>query len=590
MEAPMKRKVWPLLLVVVTAKVSYNDMNRARSTLATSPNVPRAPSPLKTYNSSQATTPAVRPRAKVNTSATPMRKTASGTSSVVSSPITRTMTPANNRPPISRSSSPARSALSPRVGPASRPASYARSQTAQSVPSTPVLRPTLSPDVNQHRAHHQSISFNPGQLAEEQLGSDGDYQPPPAPTPAPASGVMRIKAKLTSGAKTPPDSLSVAPSSASAIGRRRVHSISSNTSQSTVASQSAASAVASTSRAENASLYPITTSTPAANPHRYGSWSRATASDLRHNYQPFSRPHDDSSPALNHNRRISAKVDPSQIANFNAKVDPTTIPLPPHSPPTSALSYSSRSSISRSSLSMRTDSDDSASSASTRHNDNSYRSDHSGEHDSDNSEERQERLEAKSNRKIADLEITNKSLLAINATLEKTKSRQAKEIRDLKRKLRESRLILPPRAYRAVSKDDTTNDGDDEENEDEDDEDEDEELVKDADKDEAFQRVRATIEGLINSGKRALISKPEIEQKTTKVLTEEEVQSWRRTHGDEDGPAPDGSFADDSFSMADDSMASIMTVSEDEVEAMTVPSRSVSPDTRPPILVTTPPL
>jgi len=46
--------------------------------------------------------------------------------------------------------------------------------------------------------------------------------------------------------------------------------------------------------------------------------------------------------------------------------------------------------------------------------------------------------EAKKNRKILDLEITNKSLLAINAGLEVTKLKQAKEIRDLKRKVRQS--------------------------------------------------------------------------------------------------------------------------------------------------------
>ncbi|KAI4528884.1 hypothetical protein K525DRAFT_262916 [Schizophyllum commune Loenen D] len=577
MEAPVKRKV--------TAKVSYNDMNRARSTLASSPNIPRAPSPLKSYNSSPATTQPIRPRAKVNTSATPMRKTVSGTSSLAS-PIVRSATPARDRPPISRSSSPARSALSPRLGPASRAPGFPRSQP-QSVPSTPTLRPTLSPDPNNHhRAHHQSISFRNGELPEERAGSDVDYQP----APAPASGVMRIKAKLTNGAKAQPEGLSVSPSSASAIGRRRVHSISSNTSQSTVASQSAASAVASSSRPDAPSLYPITTSAPAANPHRYGSWSRASASDYRHSYQSFSRPHDESSPTVNHNRRISARVDPSQIANFNAKVDPTTIPLPPHSPPTSAVSFSSRSSISRSSLSMRTDSDDSASSASTRHDGTKSRSsgDSGHGHDSDDSE-RQERREAKSNRKIADLEITNKSLLAINASLEKTKNRQAKEIRDLRRKLRESRLILPPRAYRAVSKDEAA---DEKEEEEEEDDEEEEELEEEANKDEAFMRLRAAIDGLIDSGKRALESKPEVEHKTTKVLSAEEVQSWRVAHGDEDGPGPDDSFADDSFSVANESLAndSITTMSEDEVEAMTAPSRSVTPDTRPPILVTTPPL
>jgi len=51
---------------------------------------------------------------------------------------------------------------------------------------------------------------------------------------------------------------------------------------------------------------------------------------------------------------------------------------------------------------------------------------------------------------MADLEITNRSLLAINASLEKTKARQAQEIRELRRKLRETRLMLPPLTYRAV--------------------------------------------------------------------------------------------------------------------------------------------
>ena len=40
--------------------------------------------------------------------------------------------------------------------------------------------------------------------------------------------------------------------------------------------------------------------------------------------------------------------------------------------------------------------------------------------------------------------------MAINTMLEATKARQAKEIRDLRRKLRETRLILPPRAFAAI--------------------------------------------------------------------------------------------------------------------------------------------
>lgn len=118
---------------------------------------------------------------------------------------------------------------------------------------------------------------------------------------------------------------------------------------------------------------------------------------------------------------------------------------------------------------------------------------------------------------IADLEITNRSLLAINASLETTKNRQAKEIRDLRRKLRESRLILPPQTYQAVTS----------ASEDEEDEDEDSDVEEGAD--ETFQRVRGLIDSLIESGKRALETRPEDFRASlaTKVLNADELRSWR---------------------------------------------------------------
>jgi hypothetical protein len=70
--------------------------------------------------------------------------------------------------------------------------------------------------------------------------------------------------------------------------------------------------------------------------------------------------------------------------------------------------------------------------------------------DSEVDKAKSEAIAAKSSRKIADLEITNKSLLAINAMLEADKHRLSKEIRDLRRRLREQRLSLPPQAYRAL--------------------------------------------------------------------------------------------------------------------------------------------
>lgn len=136
--------------------------------------------------------------------------------------------------------------------------------------------------------------------------------------------------------------------------------------------------------------------------------------------------------------------------------------------------------------------------------------------------ERHLRAEAKTNRKIADLEITNRSLLAINASLETTKNRQAKEIRDLRRRLRESRLILPPRTYEAV-KSSFPNDGDDDPDDDDDDS-EDIEGLEDA----SFERVKHLVDTLIQSGKRALESKPEeFRNNSAKVLNADEVRSWR---------------------------------------------------------------
>lgn len=122
------------------------------------------------------------------------------------------------------------------------------------------------------------------------------------------------------------------------------------------------------------------------------------------------------------------------------------------------------------------------------------------------------------------MEITNRSLLAINASLEGTKHRQAKEIRELKRKLRESRLILPPPAFRAVKS--SLQEDDDEEEEEEEEEEE-----IDGKDDEMFTRVKGMIEGLLDSCKRALKSKPEDfntgSKGGAKVLSAEEVRSWR---------------------------------------------------------------
>ena len=131
---------------------------------------------------------------------------------------------------------------------------------------------------------------------------------------------------------------------------------------------------------------------------------------------------------------------------------------------------------------------------------------------------------------IADLEISNRSLLAINSSLEATKNRQAREIRELKRKLRESRLILPPPTYRAVKSSLTHDDTAEDDEEEEEEEGDDSEIVE-GKADEAYSRVKVMLEGLIDSGRRALESKPEdfigVGKGGAKVLTAEEVRTWR---------------------------------------------------------------
>lgn len=347
-------------------------------------------------------------------------------------------------------------------------------------------------------------------------------------------------------------------------------------------------------------FYPITTAAPAANPHRYASPRRGPSPTL-YPYQTFT-PSEGASKAA---RQV-----------LKAKVDPASIPLPPHSPPISALSLSSKSSVSRSSLSLDPShanvstpnshtnkcSDNESPQANNGHsiqsdqdetispttNGRQSSQDQDSDLDSENSEHKA-RAAAKSNRKIADLEITNKSLLLINASLETTKNRQAKEIQDLKRKLRESRLILPPRAFRAVEshvreeQEEEGNDDDSEEGEDE--------------PDEAYARVKDMLDGLLESGRKALEKTLDDFRQglSAKVLNADEVRSWRDS-GQEFDAVLDGHSRGDSREIqatvhhlsplhvavpdSDDDL------SEDEVERLTLESDTPPPTHLPPIRIT----
>ena len=139
-----------------------------------------------------------------------------------------------------------------------------------------------------------------------------------------------------------------------------------------------------------------------------------------------------------------------------------------------------------------------------------------------------------SSTKIADLEITNKSLLAINATLEETRHRQAREIRELRRKLRESRLVLPPPTFKQLQSGEASSEPEEEDDDDDDSDSQDigfsKHLHHRSKEEETFDRIRIMLENLLESGRRALESSiaDHADLHTgTKVLHETEARTWR---------------------------------------------------------------
>ncbi|KAI5475529.1 hypothetical protein MNV49_001307 [Pseudohyphozyma bogoriensis] len=118
-----------------------------------------------------------------------------------------------------------------------------------------------------------------------------------------------------------------------------------------------------------------------------------------------------------------------------------------------------------------------------------------------------EEKEAKVNRKILDLEITNASLLTINASLELLKLRHTKEIRDLRRKLRESRLLAPLASPLPNEHLHSPNNSDYEDSDDENEENATwEELLA---ADERFAGCATVLESLLRRGKEAVVYRVE---------------------------------------------------------------------------------
>ncbi|KAL0068614.1 hypothetical protein AAF712_004330 [Marasmius tenuissimus] len=594
MEAHLKRKV--------TSKLSPNDSPSSRPA-----------SPVKTLAHSPSIS-TLRPKAKVNTSATARTAKVKPTVSAKSSPIASTVSTSLPRP-----ASPSkfqRPTASPQPGPQRIRAARSNLGTkiSQSVPSTPImspvepspspLRPTFGVGNTSPQLSERSGPFHSGPSTERSLLASNRREPSPSP-------IVRVKSKVSSVAKpAPSESLSPPlgpsfPSSKPGTPRIRAPSITSSLSLNSYnPSNSHTFAPPSPSTKSEVIHYPITTATPAANPHRFATTRASPPPPSHHHYQPFSPPttRDDSNVNYNANKL-------PHRPSISARVDPAFVPLPPHSPPASALSFSSRSSVSASRSSV---SGETKSSSTTSHhtpqgssdlkstldalvqingfeeNGNalgiSYDDDPRDESEQE-SEEKKVKNAAKSNRKIQDLEISNRSLLAINSMLESTRNRQAKEIRDLRRKLRESRLILPPRTYRIVS----SGDKDNIEVEDESDDEDEAELEKSDD--QSFMRVRMMIDELVESGKQALASKPEDfmtgRKSGAKVLNEDELKSWRDSAGGSGRDEHERRTSPSRAAIPDDHDIDELD-SEDEVSMIILPHSNSNSPSPPPILITRP--
>ncbi|KAH9849235.1 hypothetical protein C2E23DRAFT_395092 [Lenzites betulinus] len=521
---------------------------------------PRPASPFKPPATSLSPPP-IRPKAKVNSSANIQTRKAP---SVISpSPSVRTPTstfptraPSPFKPTQTRNQngSPAASAAKARIG--------ARINGANSTSPLPEHRQRALTSATPGTSSY--VRARTGSTSSHLLSSPSHTEMSSASSPARSALSLQIDETSSSGSTAPKSPANANVRVKSKITRAASPGVHSPpTLPSSVRTINSANHSPSSANSSPSGQGRFATTREASRPHSY---------QPPKSYQAFV-PNDDLAVRYGANHNVAAKVDPA------------TVPLPPQSPPVSTVSFSSRSSASRSSASYESQESGASqsSTAPTVHShvngygqghgrqgsrtsqprasldglgihsapvtrepssmdDGEYSDEFDSEppHHMEGSEaeaERKLKAQAKSNRKIADLEITNRSLLAINSSLEATKHKQAKEIRDLRRKLRESRLILPPPAYRAV-KSSLTHD-DEQANEDEEEEEEDDE--EDADllegkEDEPYRRVKVMVEGLLDSCRRALESKPEDFMEVprsgaAKVLTEEEVRDWR---GDND--------------------------------------------------------
>ena len=319
----------------------------------------RPPSPVKSHASPVPSNP--RPKAKVNSSVTPalarrlpaathvpLSKSISSPNAVASASTTpRAASPAKQPPRVREGT--LSSTFQPKAGTSAKPT--LRPATPRATPAPPELRhrslTSASSDAGRYipdkRSRsdsvslHHAISFS--SLQGSNSSSVGSYSPPLTPTDPLTysdherchSPSIRIKSKVTGIAKatgnslSPPSAFPSHPTRRIANNRARTPSVSSNTS------------LPPSPPSQHPVFYPITTATPAANPHRFAATRPVSRQPIYHP-QPFHPLHDD------------VHVDYGRRNGF-AKVDPANIPLPANSPPASAVSFSSHSSVSRSSVS-----------------------------------------------------------------------------------------------------------------------------------------------------------------------------------------------------------------------------------------------
>ncbi|KAI8145493.1 hypothetical protein BJV82DRAFT_577141 [Fennellomyces sp. T-0311] len=167
---------------------------------------------------------------------------------------------------------------------------------------------------------------------------------------------------------------------------------------------------------------------------------------------------------------VSQQHSPRRPPSVRNVVGPISKPLPESDPPSSVVSASSTSSNQEESPDELSDTDQ----------DN----DDDDDDEDDDEEEEEEVNEARVNRQIADLEISNQSLLAVNAMLEATVRKQASQVAKLKSQISGQEPIEPLPLPPVTEKSDLSDD--------------------EWEKDELFLRLFRMTETMIEQGQAAL--------------------------------------------------------------------------------------